>query len=674
MRTAARALAALLLITACRKVSLDYTPAKFSLAQAIWFEAEQTLFFFWKVGSPLGLGNDAVVEVRYQTDDGPTKWTEPKSLANVHEHLAVDCGEGKLCGSASPRVAKEPRFIEMRLRYHHDGDVAKKKIPLEFVVHRGTAHENRSLVVYGVFDETNRYVQWRARHQFPAFRNEEATRLGLRRTFTITGQTYGVDAAPWIATNPYHYGQTSECPADFTSAEIDTTVTTSERAAFNTTALPVSAATATSVCAVAHVVDGTGTFVTNAYARKNPETRAAFSTLHSPVKSTVKVGFLLAPCTRTISSEHLEMQKQRLLLEDFKTVCTDSVSDPGFSTTLTSTIQASVSAARAAGRDMTLFIALHHDDITGTLEAKVEEALAATLPAERAGVSPRVSGAFIFDTIPYLVRNPEVKKLALWCPALSLKPTVDSNFGVPDESQVSCPVLPDVPGLKLGPFSLGSIPILPTRKSYEKFIDKYSEAQAGEMKSIGALAPERTTTSTDVALDEFGWVTFFNNERITATETDGFSFCSNSNDSLDASRFYFRTDADPETPLPISALPEIQATAPQSDYELGLLWDFPFLLRLEYTSRLAGAANAVVASVPFGFNFSQKDIYGSEGWIKSDFSLAASLTQCTRFCTHPGFEKSGVYGAGQSWRTAFAERCYRPRFPKRSDGGFPDDP
>ena len=33
---------------------------------------------------------------------------------------------------------------------------------------------NRSLQVYGVFDETNSWVQWRGRHFFPTVRNQEA--------------------------------------------------------------------------------------------------------------------------------------------------------------------------------------------------------------------------------------------------------------------------------------------------------------------------------------------------------------------------------------------------------------------------------------------------------------------------------------------------------------------
>ncbi|MEY3901535.1 MAG: hypothetical protein RL189_841 [Pseudomonadota bacterium] len=659
-----------LLLQSCSKVPLEYTPAEFQVAQAVWYEAEQTLFFFWNVGSPLGLRSESVFEVSYVNDDGQVGWMAPQSREQVHIHESVSCGAGRICGSASHKVVKEPRALSFRLRYHRDGEISAVVNPESFVIRSGAAHQNRSFVVYGVFDESNSFVQWRGRHVFPALRNEEAQALGLRRPFEIKDQTYG-NALPTNPDNPYLYGAEAACPQSYIQAGVDALVRTSERAVFNQRGLPAAASAADSVCASATVNDATGSFTATAFARKNPETRAAFSSLRSPVKGTTSVGFVITPCRRTISLQHLNMQKQRLLLQSPVEICSDDFNQADFKDRMSAIFQERISQVRAAGNDMTLYIALHHDDLTKNLVLKLEQALAEILPNERARVSPRVTGAFVFDSIQHVVTNPLIKNLALWCPAALVDPKVDP-FAAPDESQRSCPVLPDGPQLNAGPVRLSSLPILPSRQSYENFLGKFSEVNAGKMNSLTAFAPQRTAISTDVSLGDFAWVTFFNNERVTAGNGEFFSFCAA--DSKDASRIYFRTAAAAQQPLPLSNLPSVQAVAQGGSYELGLVWDFPFLLRLEYTFYLAGSANAVVASVPFGLSFNQQQSYGSSGWTQQEFQIDRALLQCTRFCLHPFFDESGTYSARQTWRDAMQTNCYRPRFPRPPEGGFPVDP
>jgi hypothetical protein len=189
------------------------------------------------------------------------------------------------------------------------------------------------------------------------------------------------------------------------------------------------------------------------------------------------------------------------------------------------------------------------------------------------------------------------------------------------------------------------------------------------MRSLGFRAPERTPTSENVRLGEFGVATFFNNEVITAAPSDAFSYCL---DELQGP-FVFRFAGLPE-PLPMLALPETHRLAPQATYELGLAWDFPFLLRLEYEVSLAGSATAFDVSVPFGLAGLDGAYYGSPLWTLSEFPLAAALTQCTRFCDHPTFDTAGVYNVKNAFRDVYGNLCYRPRYPRVTDGGFPRDP
>ncbi|NBW82093.1 hypothetical protein EBR21_10120 [bacterium] len=659
-----------LFLPRCSKVGLDYTPARFDVAQGVWFEGEETFFLFWNVGSPLGLGPESVVEVSWASDEGNVAWTAPQSLSQVHRHEAVSCGAGRFCGSASPKLTREPRSVLIRVRYHRDGEVAMTIKPETYVIKKGNAFQNRSFVVYGVFDETNTFVQWRGRHVFPALRNEEATALGLRRAFEISDQSVG-DIKNISGSNPYNYGTDVRCPQDFVPAQVDELLQTSDRAIFNRRAILPAAASNDSVCALAKVNDATGDFIATAWARKNPETRSAFDTLRSPVKTTTPIGFVLLPCRRSISLSHLEMQKQRLLLNNPTQICTDDFSQASFKDQLVGQFQQRISNTRAAGNDMTLSIAVHHDDLTGVLVRKLEDALAAVLPDERARVTPRVTGAFVFDSLQHIVVDTRIKNLVLWCPAAWLDPSVNPLLP-PDESQRACPVLPDNLQLNVGPVRFSSLPILPSRQAWDDFVARFSESNAGRMTSLDALAPQRTAVSTDIPLGEYGWVTFFNNEQVTATSAEAFSYCGI--DSADSTRIYFRTTAASDRALPLSSLPASHAGRPVPSYELGLAWDFPFLLRLGYETFLAGSANAVVATVPFGLSFSQQQSYGNSGWTQQEFKVAGALSQCTRFCSHPFFDESGVYNVRESWRIALMTSCYRPRFPRSSDGGFPVDP
>jgi hypothetical protein len=275
-----------------------------------------------------------------------------------------------------------------------------------------------------------------------------------------------------------------------------------------------------------------------------------------------------------------------------------------------------------------------------------------------------VSGAFVFDSLGYALRRAELRSLVLWCPAQG----ADEVGGA---AQRSCPLLPELPELKLGPFTLSNLPILPSRAQYLKFIDKYSEAQAGRMREIAFLAPERTPTSDNIAVGDFGVVTFFNNEVLTPAPGDAFSFCASGDP--EASAIVFRTAATPD-PLPLAALTELHAAAPQPAYALGVLWDFPFLARLTYESPIAGVTGAFSLSVPFGVSLTGKDTYGTALWQQGEFSLRNTLLQCTRFCDHPTFDSAGVYNVTADFRRSFRDRCYRPRNPVPDRAGFPRDP
>lgn len=683
LRATAGALA--LASTSCSKVPLLDVQAAFSRADAAWFAEEQTLFLFYEVSAKQGIGEPSIIEVRWTTDSEAVDWTPLTELTEVHTHLPVDCGANALCGSSSIAVSDEPRDVDIRLRYHRDGALALEPDTALNVVGPGPAHTNRSLLVYGVFDETNRQIQWRARHRFPTVRNEEATALGLRRRFEVTAPAHG-DATLTGSGNIYGYG--ARCPTSLEPMDHDP-VETEARAAFSEDLLPVEAGPSPLVCADATVWDAIGTFTTGAVARKNPEVRPAFPVLRSPVYDGVPLKFFLAPCDRTIDRRHERMQRQRLQMEDTPTTCTDDWQDEGFVEDLVARFSAAVAAARPDGEDMVLVVGLHQDE--AGLSRAVEEALAEVVPQERHRSTPRLAGAFVFDSDARGISLPSITPATLWCPA-----TFEFDSTVPDASVRTCAIAPDNPDFNLGPFSFGTIPILPDRDGYLDFLQDYSEDQAGEVLSLTYRVPEFATTADHVDLGEFGVVTFLNDERISAEEDDAFSYCP----ARDTPPVVFRSelmqseellallaeacDAGEVPPqlceaegtglLTLDLLPAWHAALLEPDYELGLFWDFPFLLRMRFESAVAGNVSAFGLTVPFGFAQNGRQFLGTSVWQAEEFPLEERLAHCTRFCRHPTFDDAGVYQPRQTFVSRYSQTCYRPDIAAPGDGGFPRDP
>jgi hypothetical protein len=664
----ARLLLPCLLVTvaSCDKVPIVDIGAGFALADAAWFEEEQTLFFFYRVEAEQGLGPDSQVEVTWRTDDAQLPWTPLAALVPVHTHLPVDCGKTGVCGSFSLAVDSPPRQVGVRLRYHREGQMTLDARVTRNIIGRGPAHSHRSLVVYGVMDQSNTRVQWRARHQFPTLRNEQVQALGLRRRFIVTRPAHGTVGAQQPH-NPYGYGFSPACPGGMGPlgwADLET----DERAVFDPNELPLAASTSTGVCAQAFVTDATGLFETTAVARKNPQVAPAFPVLRSPIRQSDPLQFVLRPCNRTISEPHFLMQQQRLLMSGVEEICIDHFSQAGFAGQLATTFRARADARRLLGQDMVLVIALHHDDATRGVQDVLEQALEPLLTVERDKSTPRVTGAFVFDSVGYTVTRPGVRALALWCPSNVRPDDLDLE---PSTSAQACPLMPDFPDLVLGPFKFSNLPILPTRRQYLTFIAKYSEGQAGRMRALSFRAPERTAFSDNVPVGDFGQITFFNNEVLTAEPSDTFSYCA----PFDpwAAPVAFRTELVPE-PAPLEVLPQMHQVFPQSSYALGLFWEFPFLLRLDYEVVVAGAVSAYSLSVPFGISNPAQAYWGSQSWMTGEFALHEMLLKCTAFCDHPTFDSGGVYNVAQLFDEVYLNQCYRPRYPVPGDGGFPSDP
>ena len=651
------------------KVPITDIGAFFSIADATWFEREETLFFFYRVEASQGLSEFSQIEIAWRTDDVVQEFAPLSSLPMVHEHVAVSCGPRTVCGSASIHVVKPPRNVQMQLRYHKDGELTlDANVPLTFV-NISVPNNERSAVVYGVFDENNTAVQWRLRHQFPALRNEEVEALGLRRRLIVDEMGHGSmseDGRTLFATNVYGYGASATCPDNLYTPLGFAPVETNARAAFAAETMPLSASASSEVCARSTVFDPLGPFSTVAIARKNPEVAAAFPTLRTPVKSTTQIGFFLETCNTISSDIHRAMQLQRTQLSEDDAVCIDDFAAADFVTRLARRFQDRINDVRVAGNDMVLVIGLQRPDRLRAVSVAVEAALALVVEEEAVKSSPRLAGAFVFDSAGYGVTNTAVARNVLWC---------TSTFGGVDLEEIdnvsarTCAVQANI-DIVLGPIRIASLPILPTRQQYLTFVNKFSEAQTGFMNSLDFRAPSRTPQSDNLDLGSFGTATIFNNEAVTAEITDSFSYCADS----DVGNVVFRSVFLNTPPLPLSVLPDFHAASPQTRYELGLGWDFPYLAQLNYTTVTAAAVTVTDFTIPFGPSSPVEEFFGSGVWFQETFDLSDVMLRCDRFCSHPTFDNAGVYNVQAFFDVTYRSQCYRPKFPTRSDGGSPLDP
>lgn len=650
------------------RVPFEDVGAQFVIADTTWFEDEQTLFVFYQVDSVQGLSDASQIEITYRTDDVFQPYTPLHAIAPVHHHYPADCGVQSMCGSFSIAIERIPRDVDLRLRYHRDGELFLETLVDAHVVATGAPHNSRSAIVYGVFDRLNTHVQWRLRHQFPAIRNEHAQALGLRRELTVDAVTYGTldSVQERFVENPYGYGHLNACPPEFEphANEVLHTIT---RAVFDTVEMPIASSDAPHVCGEATVTDARGTFTTAAFAQKNPETRQAFPELATPIDVNRRVPFYFQVCNDPTSDLHQAMQMQRLFLVDGDRVCIDDYDTIDFPSRLATLMTAKIDAERQNGKDMVLVIGLNRPNVP-LVAQRVEEALGLIIPLENAASTPRVSGVFVYDTRAYQAVNAEVARLTLWCPSSFNANDLDA---IPDTSARSCAVQPVQP-LALGDLELSTLPILPTETQFENFIEKYGPGQTGNMTGMSFRAPIRTPTSVNVPLGDFGVATFFNNEAITPEPGHAFSYCAEE----DSGFVVVRIEGFPDV-FPISFLGELHSFLGFTRYELGLFWDFPFLMQIKYNSTLATTVE-LPEEVPFivalGLQTPSEQFLGTAQWEQESFELGQALLQCLRFCDHPTFDSSAVYNADDFFRETYAARCYRPSYPAVGDDGFPPDP
>jgi hypothetical protein len=705
------------------RVPLVAVSANFTIADAVWFEDEATLFVFWRFEADQGLGETSRIELGIKTADNVVPTQPVSSYAPVHDHRAVDCGPRARCGSLSIALDQEPLSVPLRLRWHEDGELTLEQDAALTILRAGDPWKQRSAVVYGVFDESNRLVQWRLRHQFPNLRNEEVQELGLRRLFEIEDAAVGsLDPSDHarFQDNPWGYALLQACPSSFVAHPMEP-LSTTKRAIFSTTPVEETLATEEVVCAQARVLDAKGTFETTALARRNPDVVPAFPFLRTPVAPARPLPFDFVTCNAEVSVAHHEMQRQRLLV-GVEPRCVDGLDEPQRREELLAEMNAAIDAARAAGDDFVLSVVLNREDAATEIAVALESVLQDLLEEERRKTSPRAVGALVYDSAGYTQQLPATKPYLLWCPA---------NFGVDDLVDVSDPnilnslfhcaigldlsVPIDLPA-PLDRLTVAQLPLLASRQQFLNYVARQGESAVGETNKLTFLAPRRGADARDVILglvsasedgadvpsedvgadagpllpddtnpppaDDVPFfpddpalafstdiATFFDDEYLTLLPQETLSVC-----AQDASLVVVFQAQEDEEPASLAALPARHASDPQPRYQLGLRWDGAFYVRFDYRAVVGTATEVIGLTIPFSLSLPGVVSFREELWTRASFDLRKELLKCRRFCSHPTFDSVGIYQARQPFSPTFENDCYAPRFPKPGDGGFPDDP
>lgn len=680
-----------------QKVPVRDVGAEFSIADAAWFEEEETLFFFYRVEAKQGLNETSRIEIAFDTDDSQIPFTPLHDFAPVHEHLPVDCEWNFRCGSWSLQLSQPPRNVRMRLRYHKDGDTFLDSPLAYFRVDAGDDHLQRSAILYGVFDEENVRVQWRLRHQFPSLRNEEVEALGLRRRFRIFDVGYGmldvygrpvrvlgnaenrVDRPTFFADNPYGYGWLGTCPTAFTAIPV-AEMETSARAVFQADPFPLSASSFPFACATGEVTDARGTYTTSAWAQKNPEVESAFSLMRTPVRRLHEVRYYIDFCLEEDDTGHREMQQQRLLMQPQQVFCIDDEGPDTLQQRFMVEFRRRIESERTIGEDLVFYLGLHRGPNSDWVAISLEKALAEIFQVELNRSTPRLAGAFVFDSEAFFITEPAVEFTTLWCPSFPEFDLLDGLLtGTPRTCSTSLVELPD---FTIQNVSFSSLPILPSRENYDAFAEKYGTAYLGSVKSLSSKSPLRTAESENVPVGPFEMATYFDDERISAGANASFSYCETEN-SL-GWNLVFRSALDGST-RPLAAIADWHAATPEAVYGLGLLWDSTFYLELKYGTFAVAQPeqqNTTVldqelelkVTLPLGPEVPGVLYPFGDQWTAQEFDLRDVLLRCTRFCDHPTFDSLGIYQVRQTFRRTYPNACYAPTFPAIWEGGFPLDP
>ena len=684
MITSARFILAILVLASlgCEKVPIRESHAQFDSSSSHWFENEKTQYVFFSVA---GL----------RTGQAKLSWPSQFEMAldkgqfqnldlstGVFHHQLVECSPGRLCGSYSFHADKPVQNISLRFKYTSAGSMSESTtIPTaEHPANQGAA--SQSALFYGVFNSDNSRVQIRVHDNFGTPDSNQIKQFGMTRDFSIENEALTDLTADDEANIAATSGSALLFPADRCTDFLPASASASAFAfsgdqAWTQTKYDSEDARATA-CFRAKLLGRKGE-VENAaigVARRNPVLTGAPLTIQPPLQAAQKVPITIGYCQGLPESDQLTsalfLRYQEFILGISQNpsfdVCFTIEDEEKFGSALDQVIKGKLIAARSANPTADLFLAvvINHrlaPQIT-FFHQVIADHLASIIASESALISPRLVGAFVYDSQAPKGLTSKSNPQITWCPREEKKkkgpsaPADDKNY----DADANC--TPRKAGtFEFGPFNF-LIPMgpFPTLDTFVDYTQKYGDRGETNNPKLELQAVRTTATSVSDSSTS-SLYTFFDNQRISLRVGENLRFCRERDTNGLLNDLVFRKDQGRgKSPIyDIDSIPDALKAGNQTrggspTIFVGLHWHSPFIGKFSFESPVEGKVFGVI---PVSATLGKSQAIGDALWSKGQWSLSTLAQKCLKFCYHPVFDEAGQYQTSETWNDR--STCVEPK-------------
>jgi hypothetical protein len=660
--TAKFLLLVLFFLSTCKKVPLENDAGVFTFSSAHYFESEKTVYVFFEVTELPERLEHAFFEMNFQSYYGLARAYEKIDFTKgVHEHELVKCSDRSLCGSYSFKSERQIHEVGVRLRYSSESDLnIEQSIPVN--VHSYGYYEdtaissfNKSAVLYGVFDKGNSKMQVRVLDNFSSPSDSDISRFGMKRKFRVSNFNFVSISS---LQDTYNCGE-------FEGADI-LELQGRKTAWVNKEFSPEDVSP--SVCFGAKLLNKENVEIDRlaGVGFRNPVIAKTAMTMRTPLSETKKIPVVLSYCTdndysaKQVNQEFLDYQRFIVGFQDQPTdLCFKVGRENEFKQDLQALLAKKLTEAKAdnpSEQDLAFVVILHHNF---TREFQIfHKTLAANLKLlvenERTAITPRLSGAFVYDSSTDFSKANNTSPQIMWCPR-ELPPETKNTVEMANEN---CTNLPGS-GLDLqfinfvapmGPF--------PSLRNFSEYTQEYGHVGLARSPKFSLKAVQKSPLTVD---DGRNHITFFEATRLDVSADQYIHLCHERDTDKILPSLRFKPASSPrEVPsLTSDQIEEIWRNPRNDDtYSLGLVWEYPFWGAIEYDAPVSGK---LVSVIPFQRSFSQTQSLAEKRWRTPSWDLGQLMDRCIRYCNHPFFDEMGVYQLGMRWDQD--RRCTRSVYP-----------
>ncbi len=693
-----RTLCAFVLLTlmGCHKVPLHENRGTFEVLAAHYFESEKTQYIFYSV---TGLKAEqartswpSLFEIKANDIQSAALKVQADGYASidftqsVHKHRLVTCGENRLCGSMSFKAEHAPRNFDVRFKYHEKSSM-KIEAAIGNSVHKAdSSSSSQSAIVYGVFNDDNGRLQVRVHNNFGYPNDEDLPNFGMERSFEVSKvalENFSMDDENSVKKSS---GNALLFPAEI--CERDSRARLAQLPAASSVAVARISGkegwwphrldpneNQNSACFKTRMLDRNGKALSESWAmaRRNPVLQRESLIISSPMKEARKIPLVISYCLDQPDSLNLTSQAfldyQLFILGAPKSapgtaidVCFAVGQEERFGRDLDRVLNEKIAAARRSrsdDKDFLLTVAINHrlSPVIVRFHQMIATALDRKIHEERILVSPRLVGAFVYDSDSLEERGLSGamagNSSTIWCPRV-----LEGEKTGQDPSTANCA------SFKGGKIDLGPINFLipmgtfPTLSAYVDYSQKYGDKGLSRNPQLTARALK--TNVNTVPGDAGATYTFFDGERVEIEAGQSLRFCTDRDSEGLLSSVVARTvDSTGARKVLTSAqlTGETLGGARDTTVDLGLSWEYPFVGGITFEIPIEGS---VFEIIPIQTSTGGAQAIGDMKWTRPSWNIGRVLQKCAKYCDHPFFDEAGIYQAGTTWRTS-TNRCPTPK-------------